>query len=120
MREVGRNPRVLNYFSSRTVRYIDKVEEELSSNFNLDIKIRDRNWIVGSINNSPQTVAAFHTYLRPHINFLDEIGGNTLIRNPPKNVTRTMCVFLGQEIERRRGNTDLLKAVTDSLILWGT
>ena len=28
-----------------------------------------------------------------------------------------MCVFLGQEIERRRGNTDLLKAVTDSLIL---
>ena len=118
LREVGRNPRVLNYFSSRTVRYIDKVEEELSSNFNLDIKIRDRNWIVGNINNSPQTVAAFHTYLRPHINFLDEIGGNTLIRNPPKNVTRTMCVFLGQEIERRRGNTDLLKAVTDSLILW--
>ena len=80
LREVGRNPRVLNYFSSRTVRYIDKVEEELSSNFNLDIKIRDRNWILGSINNSPQTVAAFHTYLRPHINFLDEIGGNTLIR----------------------------------------
>ena len=29
-----------------------------------------------------------------------------------------MCVFLGQELERRRGNADILEAVTDSLILW--
>ena len=118
LREVDRNPKVLNYISSRTVRLIDKEEEELSSKLNVDIKIRERNWIVSNINNSPQTVAAFHTYLHPYINFLAEIGGNTLIRNPPQNTARTMCVFLGQEIERRCGSTDLLKAVTDSLILW--
>ena len=31
---------------------------------------------------------------------------------------RSLCVFLGQEVERRSGNTQLLEAVTDSLILW--
>ena len=36
----------------------------------------------------------------------------------PNVPARTLCVFLGQEVDRRRGNTDLLEAVTDSLILW--
>ena len=118
LREVGRNPVTLNYFTSCNVPRIDMVEEKLSSELDIEIRIRDRAWIVNNINSSAQTVEAYKTYLYPNITFLEEIGGNTLIRNPPGNTARTMCVFLGQEIERRRGNTSLLKAVTDSLILW--
>ena len=31
---------------------------------------------------------------------------------------KTLCVFLGQELDRRRGKSELLEAVADSLILW--
>ena len=121
LHEVGRQPKTLHYFTSRPIRLIDKEQEELSGKLGVFIQIRDRKWVASNINCSSQTVRAFQTYLRPSINFLDEIGGTTLIRRSPNIstlTTRTMCVFLGQEIDRRRGNTDLLNAVTDSLILW--
>src|SRR4029077_19383480 len=57
-------------------------------------------------------------YLEPLLGFLEAPGGANLIGNSPNVPARTMCVFLGQEIDRRRGNTNLLEAVTDSLILW--
>ena len=118
LREVGRDPKTMQYFTSRTVSAIDKEEEALSAKLDVAIKIRDRKWFVANINHSPQTVAAFRTYLAPCIAFLDELGGATTIKSSPKVPARTMCVFLGQEIDRRRGKTDLLEAVTDSLILW--
>ncbi|MCI0629010.1 MAG: hypothetical protein L0387_46410, partial [Acidobacteria bacterium] len=106
------------YGTSRTVTYIDKEEEDLSTELGLFIKIRDRKWVVANINRSAETIAAFNSYLAPATAFLAEVGGATLIDKTQNVSARTMCVFLGQEIERRRGNTDLLEAVTDSLILW--
>jgi hypothetical protein len=41
-----------------------------------------------------------------------------MISHSPELPARSLCVFLGQEVDRRRGNTELLEAVTDSLILW--
>ena len=118
LREVGRKLTTLQYFTSRIVRLIDMEEENLSVELDVDLNIRDRKWIVSNINHSPQTLSAFETYLRPSVTFVDEIGGNTLISNYPDSSVRTMCVFLGQEVDRRRNNSDLLNAVTDSLILW--
>lgn len=118
LRNFGRDPKTVQYFTSRTMGVIDKEEEELSNELDVAIKIRDRKWIVANINHSPQTVAAFQTYLGPCLAFLAEPGGATIIKSSPNVPARTMCVFLGQEIDRRRGKTDLLEAVTDSLILW--
>jgi len=118
LRKFGRDPKSVRYFTSRTVSVIDKEEEELSAELDVAIEIRDRKWIVANINNSPQTVAAYQTYLEPCLAFLAEPGGATIIHNSPNVRARTMCVFLGQEIDYRRGRTDLLEAVTDSLILW--
>ena len=116
--EFGRTPRILHYLSSQEIRNIDKQEEELTNELDAIVQIRDRKWITANINHSPQTVAAFNTHLRHKLTFLNEIGGNTLIADSGNIPTRTMCVFLGQEIDRRRGQFHLLEAVTDSLILW--
>ena len=118
LRKVGREPKTVHYCTSRSIDSVDKEEEKLSDELRVAIRIRDRKWINGNINRSPQTVAAFKSYLSPHIAFLNELGSATVIKHSTNVPARTMCVFLGQEIDRRRGNTELLEAVTDSLILW--
>ncbi|MDE0264782.1 MAG: hypothetical protein OXJ37_20435 [Bryobacterales bacterium] len=118
LREYGRDPKILNYVTSIQVSAIDREEEELSSELDVTIRIRDRSWIVANINSSPQTQIAFDTYLKPTLSFLSELGSATTVGNSPRVPARTLCVFLGQEIELRRKNTDLREAVTDSLILW--
>ena len=70
IRKTGRSLSMLQYFTSRTIRLIDKEEEELSLLLEVAIKIRDRKWISSNINHSPQTVAAFQTFLLPRVNFL--------------------------------------------------
>ena len=116
--EYGRNPIMVQYITSRVIRAIDKEEERLLSEFKLPIKIRDRKWIVNNLNYSPQTVAAFNTFLKPCLTFLERFGEATTVGNSSNINARTLCVFLGQEIDQRRGHSDLLEAVTDSLILW--
>ncbi|MCY4305724.1 MAG: hypothetical protein OXC62_13250 [Aestuariivita sp.] len=118
LREVKRYPKVLNYCTSRTVSMIDREEELLSKELNIRVRIRDRKWLISNINHSPQTITAFNSYLSPELSFLDDFSTTSNIKALPDVSARTMCVFLGQEIDRRRGNTDLLEAVTDSLILW--
>ena len=118
LRQVGRNPTSLLYVTPQIVKLIDMVEEKLSNELKTSIRIRDGKWIVGHINHSRQTIAAFRSYLLPHLSFIREIGGNTLVTPSPNIPVRTMCVFLGQEIDRRRNHSDLVIAVTDSLILW--
>ena len=118
LREFGRDPKSLTYVTSRRVGAIDQEEEVLHTELHVFVKIRDCNWIAGNVNSSPATVAAFQSYLQPAVAFLGEIGGATLISASDNIPARTMCVFLGQELERRRGKADILEAVTDSLILW--
>lgn len=118
LRDFGRMPKSLVYITSRPIQAPDKDEEELTEELDVFVKIRSRNWIVSNINHSPQTVAAFNTYLKPHLAFLQEVGGATFIENPKHLQSRAVCVFLGQEVERRRSKSPLLESVTDSLILW--
>ena len=118
LREFDRNPQFLHYVTSRVISAIDKVEEELGVELDIAVKIRDRNWIVSQISRSPGTIGAYHQYLYPQLSFLSELGATSTIAPSPNLPARTLCVFLGQEVDRRRGNTDLLEAVTDSLILW--
>ena len=116
LREVGRNPSSLVYVTSRVVEMPDRDEELLAAELDVNIKIRSRNWIVANINHSPRTVGAFETYLRPHLEFMREAGGASLITKLFQS--RAVCVFLGQEVERRRNKSPLLESVVDTLILW--
>ena len=118
LKEYGRQPTSLQYFTSQTVSSIDLEEEHLSRELEIEIRIKDRKWIVNNTNYSTQTIAAFNSYLKKNLAFLTEIGAANTVSVSQNISARTMCVFLGQEIDRRRGKTNLLEAVTDSLILW--
>lgn len=118
LKEYGRDPQTLVYVTSRTVGAIDIEEERLAAELDVEVKIRGRKWITSHINHSAATIAAFNSYLRPQIEFLTAPGAADLLQVRDSASTKAMCVFLGQEVDRRRGNTELLEAVTDSLILW--
>jgi hypothetical protein len=116
--EGGRTPKLLTYATTAVIPKLDQEEDLLSEELGIRVRIRDIKYIVAHINNSAATIEAFNSYLLPLLAFLKEIGGVTFFSHSPNLPDRTLCVFLGQEVERRRGNTELLEAVTDSLILW--
>lgn len=118
LREYGRTPKSLIYCTSKTAGPIDVLESDLSDELDCRITIRDAQYFTHQINNSPQTIQAFSSYLSPSVSFLSDTGSAALIQSTDELPARTLCVFVGQELERRRGQTQLLEAVTDSLIIW--
>lgn len=116
--EFGREARVVTYISSRDIPNSDQEEETLSEELDVTIRIRSRKWIAANINRSPVTQDAFESHLRPFVAFLSDAGGARLLDRPPIPGSASVCVFLGQEVERRRSNSDLLTSIVDSLILW--
>ena len=118
LREVGRDPKRLVYVTAQSIRLLDRDEFALSQDTGVFVRIRDVQWIIGNINHSQATIAAFETYLKPHLSFLGKIGGATLVESPRNRDTRAICVFLAQETERRSDNSKLIESVSDSLILW--
>lgn len=118
IREFGRDLNQLTYCTSIIIKNIDGEEDILGEELGLRIRIRDQKYIVSQINHSYATIQAFNSYLSPHLSFLKQLGGTTLLSHTPDLPTRTLCVFLGQEVDRRRGNSELLESVADSLILW--
>ena len=118
LREVGRDPKRLVYVTTQSIRMIDQDEFSLTEATGVFVRIRDARWITAHINHSRETIAAFDTYLRPHLSFLGKIGGATFVENRQNTDSRALCVFLGQEAERRSSNSKLIESVSDSLILW--
>ena len=118
LREVGRDPKTLIYVTAQFVKLLDQDELSLSNDTDVFVRIRDAGWITGNINHSPATIAAFESYLRPHLSFLGTIGGATVVEHSRHLDSRAICVFLGQETERRSSNSTLIESVSDSLILW--
>lgn len=118
IKEFNRELTQLTYCTSIVVKNLDVEEDRLSDELRVRIKIRDRKYIVSHINSSEATIQSYNSYLAPYLSHLKEIGGSTIIGYSKDLPSRTLCTFLGQEVERRRGNTQLLESVTDSLILW--
>lgn len=118
LRDVGREVASLIYCTNRNVNRIDIIEDELSDEFDCRITIRDAAYFTHHANDSPQTVQACKSYLFPAVSYLQEIGSADIVRDSNKLPTKTLCVFVGQEVERRRGQTQLFEAVIDSLIIW--
>lgn len=117
LREFGRDPKSVTFYFSEPVSTSDKIEEELSDFFGITIRVRARQYIESHINSSPQSVQAFNSYLLPSISYLREIGTSGKSREFPYDA-KHLCAFLGQEINRRRGNETVLLSLTDGLILW--
>ena len=118
LRKSGRHPKSLVYITAQTIKMLDKDEETLTQETGVFVRIRDAGWIVAHINHSTATVAAFASFLQPNLAFLSKLGGATLIENSRHLDSRAVCVFLGQEVQRRSSRSKLIESVSDSLILW--
>lgn len=119
LKKSGRVPTQLHYITSQTIGAIDRDGHTLTDELGVSILLRDSKWLTANINHSDETRQAFYTYLYPDLDFLKELGGTRLIQDSPSiGDARTVCVFLSQEVDRRRGQGHLLEAVVDSLLLW--
>lgn len=117
IREFGRDVKSIVFYFSESVSQADKIEEDFSDKENITIRVRARQYIESHINNNSQSIQAFNSYLRPAINYLEGIGSSGKSREFPYDA-KTLCAFLVQEVNRRRGNETLLLTLTDGLILW--
>lgn len=117
LREFGRNPMVVIFYFSEPISNVDEIEEAITNEENVTVRIRSKGYIEAHINNSPATIQAFSSFLYPSVLHLLHLGESGRDREFPFEA-KTLCAFLGQEIDRRRGNATLLTALTDALILW--
>ena len=118
LRRFGRDPRSLIYATSQKLTLIDKIQEELSDELNCRIVVRDGRYFQHQINGTPGALQAYKAYVAGAASYLESIGTADTIQTLQDLPAKTLCVFLGQELDRRRGKSELLEAVTDSLILW--
>lgn len=116
--EFGRDPKSLVYVTPRIIRYVDRVERQLTDSLDVTITIRDGNYIQSHINDDPQTIAAFDSYLRQHTDFLRGVGKSTIVPVSKHVQSPAVYVFLAQELNRQDGDFQLVNAMTDALILW--
>jgi hypothetical protein len=118
LREVGRVPTRLIYASSKTVKLLDQVEEELTGELDVVIRLFDAKYFQSHVDDSTQTSESFRNHLAHLTDFLRRIGGTSIVQPSQHVKSPAAYVFLRQELERRHGNTELIDAVVDSLILW--
>lgn len=118
LREFGRTPRNLTYFTNRTVKYTDRVEQALTDELDVTIAIRDANYIAAHINTDHRTKLAFDAHLRHYTDYLKNVGASRLIESSRHVQSPAVYVFLANEVERRSGDESLVDAVTDALALW--
>ena len=118
LREVDRKPTALIYITSQKIPKLDAEEAILSKETGLSIRIRDRAFIAGTVNDSLQMRTAFRTHLGSFLEVLKKIGSAQLISESAHVRSPAIYVFLRQELERRDDNLRLSEAVVDSLILW--
>jgi hypothetical protein len=118
LRSAGRTVRELTFASSQRVPKVDLVEQELSQELDLALRIRDRVYFENHINLDQRTREAFSHHLRPALAFLEHIGASPMHGALPEGASTAVYVFLRQELDRQGGDLGLLDATVDALIIW--
>lgn len=118
LKEFGREVKTLYYATSREVRYIDRLQNDLSDELDINIRIYDVSYFEQRANLSDDVKAAFFQYLQPSLAFLEEALAPSYPSSPILKDARIVSAFLGQEMERKLGTTKTLEGVCDALILW--
>tara|TARA_R110002124_G_scaffold42459_3_gene130590 strand:- start:165 stop:2384 length:2220 start_codon:yes stop_codon:yes gene_type:complete len=116
--EFGRDVAIISYLTSKIVPNFDVEEEDLSAELGIPVKIRDGQYIRNHINRSEATKQGARSYLLPAVNFLSGMGSSNIMKGSEKLPSKSLCVFMRQEVDRTSGKQGLLESVTDSLILW--
>lgn len=118
LRQVGREPQIITFFTNREVGNVEQVEYDLTDELKTLVRIRDRRYITAHINQSAHTRAAYHNHLQGLTLFLSKIGAAPLIARSSHVSNPDAFVFLRQEVDRQNGRAPLVDAVVDALAVW--
>lgn len=120
LREYGRDPRSITYVTSKPIKGSDVIEDKLTEELDVTVRIRDADYMVSHANDTIGTQAAYNHHLRYLTESLDHIGSSTVVTASKHVRDPSVFVFLSQEVERRNENADqsLVADVVDSLVMW--
>jgi hypothetical protein len=114
----GREVKNLYYLTSRLIPHIDKEEDLLSEELDINVRIRDRKYILSHINDSIGTISSYNNHLSNYTIFLNSLNSGNVLRPSAHVSDPTAYVFLQHEISNRLGNRKIIHSLTDSMILY--
>ncbi len=118
LKEFGRNVTRIYYLTSRAIPHIDREEDLLSDELDVNIKIRDRKYISSHLNDSIGTINAFENHLSTYTEFLSHVARGDDGFSSFHSKDPSAFVFLQHEVTNRLGNRKLIHSITDTMILW--
>lgn len=118
LRDVGRTVAVLTHISPHSVAKFDLLEETLSRELGVLVRIRERGFIRTYVNQSTRQQDNFRMHLGPYLEYLMQLGNTQLPTRSQHIQNPAVVVFLRQEAERANGSRDLLDSTADALALW--
>ncbi len=118
LKDFGRDVKTLYYFTSRLIPHIDQEEDLLTDELAVNVKIRDRKYILSHINDSIGTIAAFNNNLAVYTQFLTNVARGDTSFSSTHVTDPTAFVFLQHEVTNRLGDRKLVHSLADTMILW--
>jgi len=118
LEDFGRTVKTMYYLTSRSIPHIDKEEDLLSDELDVNVKIRDRKYIVSHINNSTGTLNAFYNHLAVYTHFLSNLNRDDSSILSSHVSDPAAFVFLQHEVTNNLGDRKLVHSLTDTMIIW--
>ncbi len=116
--EFGRTVKCLYYFTPNDISNVDIIEDKLSIEYGIIIKIRDKKWIISKINDSESTISSYINHLEKYTYFLKSIGSTSLSEKINTEIPDQVLLFLSKEIDDVDYDEKILFKLCDGLILW--
>ncbi|QGF23777.1 hypothetical protein Rai3103_08930 [Raineyella fluvialis] len=113
----GRTVHQLTYITSQQVPKLDLIEQEISDEISVGVRIRDREYIIAHLNDSSRHQAIFREDFGHYLEHLRSLGSAPLPTQSAYMRDPTVFVFLRQQSDREE-DEPFMDSVTDALSLW--
>lgn len=117
LREFGRDVKTIYYWTSQNL-HVDVLEEQLSEELDVTVRIRDRKAVALLIDHDGRTRQFFLETFRAEIHELSAAGGNLSSQKFDVVSDPSVYVFLQFERSERFAKGGLVAPIVDALIYW--
>lgn len=118
LKEYGREVKTLTYWTSRKI-IVDTVEEQLSEELQVTVRVRDWDSVLRLVNWNDDTVKIFNDHFRAEIFELTSAPATNAAKEYDLVSDPSVYVFLQFERGERFSKGGLVAPIVDSLIYWG-
>ena len=117
LRDFGRDVKNITYWTNRKL-LVDVLEEKLSDDLDVTIRIRDSDAILRLVNCSPETISAFSAYFQREIHELTSAQKQSGELEFDVVTDPSVYVYLQFEKTQKLSKGGLIGPIVDSLIYW--